>query len=300
MMGCGRAAGVVVLLILGAIARGQVDDSAPASAPVEESAPVADADAKPRGGLDQDDSSLAEFARHFSGHEPIYFLAGTEAPNVKFQVSFKYAILNPEAPLVRAVPALGGVNLAYTQTSFWDTSDESAPFFDSSYRPEVLWSDEYIPALSRRGAYGAGLQFGVRHESNGKGDDESRSLNIVYLRPIFTFGDPREFHVTVAPRVFTYIGGQSGNEDIEDYRGYVDVRLTAGWREGLEVSAVGRVGDDWDRGTIQVDVTYPLRRVLSGNFDVYLDVQGFYGYGESLLNYDQKDSSLRVGIAVVR
>ena len=300
MMGRVRAAAAAVLLVFAPTARAQADKMTPFPAPADDPVPAARGDGRPLGGLDQDDSSLAEFARHFSGHEPIYFLAGTEAPNVKFQVSFKYAILNPEAPLVRAFPALGGVNLAYTQTSFWDTSDESAPFFDSSYKPEVLWSDEYIPALSRRGAYGAGLQFGVRHESNGKGDEESRSLNIVYLRPIFTFGDPREFHVTVAPRVFTYVGGQSGNEDIEDYRGYVDVRLTAGWREGLEVSAIGRVGDDWDRGSIQVDVTYPLRNVLSGNFDVYLDVQGFYGYGESLLNYDQKDSSLRVGIAVVR
>ena len=296
MMGGARAAAAVVLLMVPAAAGAQVD----APAPVEEPAPSPGAGRERRGGLDQDDSSLAEFARHFSGHEPIYFLAGTEAPNVKFQVSFKYAILNPEAPLVRAVPALGGINLAYTQTSLWDTSDESAAFFDSSYKPELLWSDEYIPALSRRGAYALGLQSGVRHESNGKGGEDSRSLNIVYLRPIVTFGDVREFHVTVAPRVFTYVGGQSGNEDIEDYRGYVDVRVTAGWREGLEVSTIGRVGDDWDRGSIQVDVTYPLRNILSGNFDVYLDVQGFYGYGESLLNYDQKDSSLRVGIAVVR
>src|SRR5687768_372926 len=222
MMGCGRAAGVVAMLVSGAVARGQVDESTPASAPVEETAPPVRTDGGPRGGLDQDDSSLAEFARHFSGHEPIYFLAGTEAPNVKFQVSFKYAILNPEAPLVRAFPALGGVNLAYTQTSFWDTSDESAPFFDSSYKPEVLWSDEYIPALGRPGVYGLGLQFGVQHESNGQGGLDSRSLNIAYLRPVVTLGDPRDFRLTVAPRVFTYLGGQGDNEDIEDYRGYAD------------------------------------------------------------------------------
>jgi hypothetical protein len=88
----------------------------------------------PAGGLDQDESGLAEFARHFSAHEPIYFLAGTEPPNVKFQFSFKYAVANPEAPLVKSFPALAGVNLAYSQTSLWDTSKESAPFFDNSYR----------------------------------------------------------------------------------------------------------------------------------------------------------------------
>ena len=252
------------------------------------------------GGLDEDGTPLAEFAEHFSAHEPIYFLIGPEPPNVKFQFSFKYAVLNPEAPLVRAAPALAGVSLAYTQTSLWDTSDASAPFFDSSYKPELLWSDEYMPALSREGVYGTGLQFGVLHESNGRDDEQSRSLNIVYLRPIVTLGDPRGFHVTVAPRVFTYIGGQEGNEDIEDYRGYGDLRVAAGWRQGLRVSVLGRVGDDWDRGSAQVDVTYPLRRLLGGNFDLYLDIQGFYGYGESLLEYDERSTAVRFGVAVVR
>lgn len=257
-------------------------------------------DTRPAGGLDQGPSGLVEFARHFSGHEPIYFVAGPKTPNVKFQFSFKYAVANPEAPLVRAVPALGGINLAYTQASLWDTSDESAPFFDSSYKPELLWSDEHIPALSREGRYGLGLQFGVRHESNGKGDDESRSLNIVYVRPIVTLGDPRHFHLTVAPRVFGYVGGQFGNEDIEDYRGHADVRAVVGWRDGLQLAALGRLGDDWENGSIQLDLTYPLRKFLAGNLDVYLDVQGFYGYGESLRGYDERTSSVRVGIAVVR
>jgi outer membrane phospholipase A len=271
-------------------ARGQ--ESQPAS--TWEARPV------PRGGLDQDDSPLAEFFGHFSGHEPIYFVAGPKEPNVKFQFSFKYAIFNPDAPLLRAVPALAGVNIAYTQTSLWATGEASAPFFDSSYKPELLWSDEYMPSLSRAGVYGLGLQFGVQHESNGKGGLDSRSLNIAYVRPIVTLGDVRDFHVTVAPRVFAYLGGQGDNEDVENYRGYGDLRVTAGWREGLQLSALGRLGDDWDKGSIQLDLTYPLRKVLSGNFDVYLDVQGFYGYGESLREYNQQSSALRVGIAVVR
>lgn len=287
-MKCGRW--VAAVIALGWVAAALAQEWRPSDAVAE----------RPAGGLDQDDTPLAEFSRQFSAHEPIYALIGTEPPNVKFQFSFKYAIFSPDAPVVEAVPALGGVNLAYSQTTLWDTSDESAPFYDSSYRPELLWSDEYIPSLSRRGSYGLGLQFGARHESNGRDGPDSRSMNIVYVRPIVTVGDPRGFHVTVAPRLFAYVGGQSGNEDIEDYRGYGDIRATAGWRDGLQLAALGRLGDDWDRGSIQLDLTYPLNKVLGGNFDVYLDVQGFYGYGESLLDYDERTSSLRVGIAVVR
>jgi outer membrane phospholipase A len=254
----------------------------------------------PRSGLDAADSALTEFFTHFSGHEPIYFLAGPDAPNVKFQFSFKYAVLNPDAPLVQTFPALAGVNIAYTQLSLWDTSEASAPFFDSNYRPELLWSDEYIPALSRPGLYGLGLQFGVMHESNGRSGLESRSMNVAYVRPVVTFGDVHDFHVTVAPRVQVYLGGQGDNEDIEDFRGYGDLRVTAGWRRGLQVSTLARLGDDWDRGSVQVDVTYPLNKLLFRNFDVYLDVQGFYGYGESLIQYNHRDKVLRVGVAVVR
>jgi outer membrane phospholipase A len=261
---------------------------------------VAATQSAPAGGLDQDESGLAEFARHFSAHEPIYFLAGTEPPNVKFQFSFKYAVANPEAPLVKSLPGLAGVNLAYSQTSLWDTSKESAPFFDSSYRPEILWSDESMPALSRPGVYSLGLQFGARHESNGRSGAESRTLNIIYLRPIVTLGDPKQFHVTLAPRIFTYVGGQGGNEDIENYRGYGDLRATVGWRDGVEFAVLARIGDDWDKGSVQLDATYPLKRFLGGNLDVYFDVQGFYGYGESLLGYNKRDATLRFGIAVVR
>ena len=295
-MARGWAAGMFVWgLLVFASARGE--DLVPST---QQATPQSTQPSAPAGGLDQDESGLAEFARHFSAHEPIYFLAGTEPPNVKFQFSFKYAVANPEAPLVKSFPALAGFNLAYSQTSLWDTSKESAPFFDNSYRPELLWSDESMPALSRPGRYSLGLQFGARHESNGRSGTESRSLNIVYIRPIVTLGDPRAFHATLAPRLFTYVGGQGGNEDIEDYRGYGDLRAAVGWREGLELAALARVGDDWDKGSVQLDLTYPLKKFLSGNLDVYFDVQGFYGYGESLLNYNQRDATLRFGIAVVR
>ena len=48
--------------------------------------------------------------------------------------------------------ALAAVNIAYTHLSLSDISEASAPFFDSNYRAELLWADEHIPALSRRGA----------------------------------------------------------------------------------------------------------------------------------------------------
>ena len=274
--------------------------SQPASEPASRPAP-SDEDPAVHTGLDEGEPGLAEFARNFSAHEPMYFAAGPKDPNLKFQVSFKYALFNPDASLARAFRAFEGINIGYTQTSFWDTDSPSNPFFDSSYKPEALWSDEYIPALSAPGRFRLGLQAGVQHESNGRDGADSRSLNIVYVRPIVTFGDPETFHVTLSPKVYGYIGNLGDNPDIADYRGYADLRATAGWRRGVQLAATGRVGNDWDKGSIQLDLTYPLRRIpVLNNIDAYFLVQGFYGYGESLLEYDEEGSSLRFGVAFVR
>ena len=242
------------------------------------------------------------FGLHFFPHEPMYFLVGPEDPAGKFQISFKYKILNDDGAIARAVPPLAGLYLGYSQTSFWDLTGESKPFFDNSYRPEMLFSyDDVLPkGWKVPGASRVGLQFGVLHESNGRDGAESRSLNIAYVRPIFVFGDESNFFVTVAPRAYVYLGSLDDNPDIKDYRGYADLRLTTGWAGGLQFGAVGRLGDDWDKGSLELDMSYPLRAASRGNFDVFLYAQFFTGYGESLLGYKDADNTFRLGLSIVR
>ena len=45
--------------------------------------------------------------------------------------------------------------------------------------------------------------------------------------------------------------------------------------------------------------SYPTMRFF-GSFSLYLDVQYFDGYGESLLAYNQRTDELRVGFALFR
>ena len=252
------------------------------------------------------EAGLAEFfATRFSAHEPIYFLAGPSEPEAKFQISLKYQVFNPEGTLVRQQPWLSDLYLAYSQTSFWDLGqNNSSPFFDSSYRPEALYQVE-APAVTWLGQSRFDFQAGVQHESNGRSGLESRSLNIAYLRPIFTWGDDgtrgsRDVFIAVAPRLWAYIGDPDDNSDIYQYRGYGDLKVIVGWRGGLQLSAMARVGNDFDRGAVQLDLTYPLRALSSKNVDLYLDAQLFTGYGESLLEYDQNETNFRIGVALVR
>jgi outer membrane phospholipase A len=259
----------------------------------------------------QREMGLVEFLSYrVKAHEPVYIVAGDEEPSTKFQFSFKYQIFDPVGPVAQKVRPLGGLYFGYTQTAFWDLGDEenSNPFYDTSYRPELMVSyddldrhlhnaagDRYLPNWIN-----FGFQAGLKHESNGQSSPDSRSVNIVYARPIITFEGEDGLFVTVAPSVWAYVFDLSDNEDIENYRGYADLRLIVGRAGGLQIAATGRLGEGGGQGSVLVDVTYPVRALSFGNIDAYLDVQYFNGYGESILNYNQNNESVRFGISLVR
>jgi outer membrane phospholipase A len=236
---------------------------------------------------------------HLSGYEPMYFVVGPESPNAKFQISLKYQLLNNEGPLAQKVPLMRGLHVAYTQTSLWDWNQTSAPFLDSSYKPEVLYLWERAVGGEPGSWFRLDLQPGLQHESNGKGGLDSRSLNIAYLRPTATFGRDDAFQVTVQPRAWVYLGDLSDNPDIALYRGYADLRLIAGWKANVQLSATGRLGDRGDRASLQLDLTFPLMKIWR-NFSAYLDAQYFIGYGESLLLYNERSSAYRFGFSIYR
>ncbi|MGB7156972.1 MAG: phospholipase A [Tepidisphaeraceae bacterium] len=99
--------------------------------------------------------------------------------------------------------------------------------------------------------------------------------------------------------LYGYLGDLSENPDIADYLGYGDLRLIIGWRDGLQLATTARAGNDWDKWTVELSLSYPLRRFFGGG-EMYLYGQYFEGYGESLVAYDERTSSFRFGLALVR
>jgi outer membrane phospholipase A len=77
------------------------------------------------------------------------------------------------------------------------------------------------------------------------------------------------------------------------------LRAVIGWRRGLQLSALGRMGHEGNNSSAQFDLTYPTMKIL-GSFSVYLHAQYFTGYGESLLRYNQRSDVIRVGISLYR
>lgn len=280
----------------------------PSRAPANASESVTGRRFSLREAMGHESTETSFFKRHIFPYEPFYFIAGPDAPGVKFQVSIKYRLVNTEVGddgeaegwLYRHAHWMDGLHLAYTQRSLWDVQAESAPFLDSSYMPELLYERPNLINPEHGWLERIGAQVGFKHESNGKGGADSRSLNIGYVRVPFVFGDENNFYVSLEPRAWFYVGDLSDNPDLTDYRGYVDLRLKAGWARGLQVAGWLRSGKDFNRGSAQVDVTYPLHNLLSRSFSLYLQAQYFNGYGESLLYYNQRSEIWRVGIGLFR
>lgn len=61
----------------------------------------------------------------------------------------------------------------------------SAPFTDSSYRPRLFFADDVLTKFMD-GRVQLGLEAGAGHESNGKEGEDSRSFNMLYVRPTLT------------------------------------------------------------------------------------------------------------------
>jgi len=228
--------------------------------------------------LNEEERSILE--RHY----PFYFVYGR--PLSKLQLSFK-------APVVKGIPLYFG----YTQFMFWALEEKSKPFRDFTYNPELF----YRLGVAKMG-FLKSIDFGIYgHNSNGKSDADSRSLDKHYLR----FNFDREGHrwVTRFGAQLSYLYAfDKTNANIQNYIGPLSlsisfIQLFDSWVDKSEVALAvapgGKFAQDWDRGGYQLSWSFRF-----GRFDLVpaFYLQYYYGYAETLLNYDQQVSEFRGGI----
>jgi phospholipase A1/A2 len=241
------------------------------------------------------------FAGRFSAHEASYFVYGDADQAAKFQFSFKYRLLGERAELGEKVPALRSLYFAYTQRSLWELNEDSSPFYDTTYQPELMFeSQSVLDPESSGGMKWIGYQVGLRHESNGQSGPTSRSINTVYFRPGLAFGRLDGWNLVLAPRLSLRVSDLSNNPDIEDYRGNIELLAVAGRNDGVALSLLTRLGRDGNKGSMQLDLTYPVKFDRMFDFATYVLFQYWNGYGESLRDYDVDSTAYRFGFSLVR
>ena len=250
--------------------------------------------------LDEGALLTQSFLEDLSVYEPIYFLFGVDPglEESKFQLSFKYRLFNPEGWMATKAAWLSGFHLGYTQRSIWDLAAKSKPFDDTSYMPELFYLLPKIELNSAR-ISAFGVQGGFQHESNGKGGEDSRSTNYLYLKPVVAIHLTGDYYLKIAPKFFTYINNDDDtNEGLEDYRGNVDLEVAVVDLEGVALNS--HLWWAKEGISLQLDLTYPMTRLFGKNLNFYLHGQYYSGYAETLLHYDQRHDVFRLGFSIVR
>jgi len=213
--------------------------------------------------------------------EPPQNLDNTEA---KFQLSFKMRLWATD-------DRRWGVWAAYTQQNQWQVynGDVSRPFRETNYMPELFVS--FRPNVEFAGFHWRLLNAGYNHQSNGRADPLSRSWDRLYAE----VGVERE-NLVLSAKAWYRIkeeADKDDNPDITSYMGYSEFNALYRLREhsfaGMARGYIGTGG----KGAYQLTYTSPR---LLGPLRGY--VQLFSGYGESMIDYNWKQTTIGAGIAL--
>jgi len=214
--------------------------------------------------------------------------------DMKFQLSMKHDLADFDR--------YGSLWLGYTLLSFWQVYDDknSRPFRENNYEPELVYSI-HPNELFGHSKYNPGiLNFGVVHQSNGHINPRSRSWNRLYMQTGIEHAYTSERKIIVIVRAWKRISEDitsDDNPDITKYLGRGDLELRYSQNSNWEATLMLR------SRSIQIDLAAPWTawRLLTiaspGEHNTNIHLQYFSGYGESLIDYNQKHETWGFGLS---
>ena len=207
----------------------------------------------------------------------------------KFQVSLK-------APLLDEFWNGATLYFSFTATYWWQiyNRDLSRPFREVNYEPELF--------ITRAVDWQLGpidsemVTFGYWHQSNGRDVPVSRSWDRLFVSYVFRTGS---WYVSIKPwwripedQSYPITSPKrDDNPDIERYLGHFDLNIIKPMgNHVLELQLRNNLRSSDNNGSAQIEYSFPINRRFKGL------LQGFTGYGDSLINYNNYENRISVGI----
>ena len=229
-----------------------------------------------------------EYGPYFGLYKDNYFTVGTTPfhkptatnSDVKFQISLAIRLTDT------VLPWDSFLFLMYTQKTFWNVFENSLPMHDLNFNPGIGWSKPFF----NKDRYVGKLTLLVEHESNGRDGEDSRSWN----RISFCGSTIIDEWLMVHAKFWIPIIDGENNRDILKYCGIYQSGVsitTPNKKFNFGLIFVKREGWNLNFNTI-----FEASWKISKKSNLNLFLQYYNGYGESLLDYNQFHSRLRVGI----
>jgi len=202
--------------------------------------------------------------------------------SVQFQFSLRY-------DFATNVFGLDGIySLAYTQLSFWQSYAKSAYFRESNYNPEIFFT---IPnPWKNHNDYVKAFRFSLEHQSNGRGGKFERSWQYV-AGSVYT--QYKDIFIKLKGWVRIY-GPRDYNPDLLNYLGHGSLQLLIPDRKSVFKFLLR--SNFSSHGAVKFSYSYPLANTNG----LFLYVQAFSGYGETLIDYNHYVNSCSIGFSLSR
>lgn len=208
----------------------------------------------------------------------------------KVQLSFKVPLIK-ESLLVENDRLFFG----FTVQSWWQVyaNEISKPFRETNYMPEFVYA---TPTSWHPFGTNTAIAFGAEHLSNGRSQPLSRSWNRFYAQFVVENGDwvfsfKPWIRLQEDAKEDPLQSSGDDNPNIEDYVG--NYEFSTAYNDGdFEYIFRIRHAVDTGRGSAEINWTFPLW----GKFTGYTSL--FTGYGESLIDYNHKQTRFGLGIAL--
>jgi len=234
------------------------------------------------------DSLLTESG--FSMHRDNYFLTGIptnetttrDNADVKYQISFKQRLSTK--------PIIGGFfpYLMYSQKAFWDIYASSKPFAEINFNPGVA----VVRPFYFKGKKLSYATISLEHESNGRDSIYSRTWNFL----AFSLKSQVTPRWTLGVRAWIPMVDKEDNSDLTKYVGYGEASATYQIQPGRwSADVLFRKGTGiLNHGSLQSQINYkPYKKE-----NYYVTLQWFVGYTESLIDYNEHTSMVRLGFVL--